>query len=184
VPKSGVFPIVEQVEGEKYQTGIILTTNNNKDLVIAEKAQSDSKAFSYAQLEKLHPKIADLGLSNIERVIDLKLTGNMKDYVWQINGQTWLDVSPIEFKYDKTYEFKIQNETAMSHPIHIHVFKVIKTNDKPINDSVIKDTVYIEPKSSVTVAIRANAKGRWFVHCHMLYHMHSGMMTFIETKEA
>jgi FtsP/CotA-like multicopper oxidase with cupredoxin domain len=186
VPKDGVFPIVGQVEGEKYQTGIVLTTNDNKDLVIAEKAESDSKAFSYAQLEKLHPKIDNLDVSDIEKVIDLKLTGNMKDYVWKINGQTWPDVSPIELKYGKTYEFKIQNETGMSHPIHIHghVFKVVKINDKPINDGVIRDTIYIEPKSSVTMAMKANAKGRWFVHCHMLYHMHSGMMTFIETKEA
>jgi len=185
IPKDGVFSIVGQVEGEKYQTGIILTTTNDSDLTIPAKSKSDSKPFSYGQLEKLHPKKDDLELGSIEKTIDLKLTGNMKDYVWQINGQTWPDISPIELKYGKTYEFKIQNETGMSHPIHIHghMFKVIKINGKPIDDGVIRDTIYVEPKSSVIIAMKANAKGKWFIHCHMLYHMHSGMMTFIETKD-
>ena len=184
IPKGGVFPIMGQVEGEKYQTGIILTTTNDSNLTIPTKSKSDSEAFSYSQLEKLHPKNDNLELGSIEKTIDLKLTGNMKDYIWQINGQTWPDVSPIELKYGKTYEFKIQNETGMSHPIHIHghVFKVVKINGKPIDDGVIRDTIYVEPKSSVTIAMKADAKGKWFIHCHMLYHMHSGMMTFIETK--
>ena len=185
IPKDGIFPIVGQVEGDKYQTGIVLTTNDDKNLIISKKSQTDSKPFSYAQLEKLHPKKDDLKLGSIEKTIDLKLTGNMKYYVWQINGQTWPDVSPIELKYGKTYEFKIQNETGMSHPIHIHghVFKVVKINGKSVDDGVIRDTIYVEPKSSVTIAMKADAKGKWFIHCHMLYHMHSGMMTFIETKE-
>ncbi|QLE79832.1 multicopper oxidase family protein [Francisella sp. Scap27] len=186
IPKNGVFPIVGQVEGEKYQTGIVLTTINDKNLTIPAEAKVDSKPFNYAQLKKLHSAKDSLALGSIEKTIDLKLTGNMKDYVWQINGQTWPDVSPIELKFDKTYEFKIQNETGMSHPIHIHghVFKVVKVNGKSIDDGVIRDTVYVEPKSSITIAMKANAKGKWFIHCHMLYHMHSGMMTFIETKSA
>ncbi|MFV9924494.1 MAG: multicopper oxidase domain-containing protein [Francisella endosymbiont of Hyalomma scupense] len=42
------------------------------------------------------------------------------------NDQTWPDVSTIELEYGKTYLFKIQNNTGMSHPIHIHghVFKL------------------------------------------------------------
>ena len=142
IPKDGIFPIVGQVEGGKYQTGIVLTTNNDKNLIISKKSQTDSKPFSYAQLEKLHPKKDDLKLGSIEKTIDLKLTGNMKDYVWQINSQTWPDVSPIKLKYGKTYEFKIQNETGMSHPIHIHghVFKVVKINGKSVDDGVIRDT--------------------------------------------
>ena len=78
IPKDGIFPIVGQVEGEKYQTGIILTTNEDKNIMIPEKAQTDSKPFSYAQLERLHPKNDDLKFGDIEKTIDLKLTGNMK----------------------------------------------------------------------------------------------------------
>ncbi|APC91713.1 MULTISPECIES: multicopper oxidase family protein [Francisella] len=188
IPSSGIFPIIGQVEGEKEQTGIILTTdvkNDDKNLTIEKQATSNSKAFNYEQLRKLHAKNNDINSSKIEKTINLKLTGNMQDYIWQINGQTWPNISPIQLKYGKTYLFKIENDTGMSHPIHIHghVFKLIDINDKPIKDGVIRDTIYVAPKSSVTIALKADQLGKWFIHCHMLYHMHSGMMTFIETKQ-
>ncbi|WP_265658637.1 multicopper oxidase family protein [Francisella philomiragia] len=188
IPASGVFPILGQVEGEKDQTGIILTTETKKSvkkLTIEKLSKTDSKAFSYDQLRRLHAKNDDIDTSDIEKTIDLKLSGDMQSYVWQINGQTWPNISPIELNYGKTYLFKIENNTGMSHPIHIHghVFKVVDINGKPLKDGVIRDTIYVEPKSSVTIALKADAKGKWFIHCHMLYHMHSGMMTFIETKK-
>ena len=188
IPHSGVFPILGQVEGEKYQTGIILTTNpkdSSKNLTIPKQAKSSSKAFNYNQLWKLHSKNHNIDISNIEKTIDLKLTGNMKTYTWQINGQSWPNVSPIELKYNKTYLFKIENYTGMSHPIHIHGhdFQVVDINGKPIKDGAMRDTIYVAPKSSVTVALKADALGKWFLHCHMLYHMQSGMMTFIDTKK-
>lgn len=185
IPKAGTFPILGQVEGQKKQTGIILTTDkNNKDLIVSKEASTDLGAFNYKQLEMLHPQKDSIKVDNVEKTIDLKLTGNMKDYVWKINNQTWPNVTPIELKYGKTYLFEIDNETEMSHPIHIHGhdFKVVKINGKSIDDGVIRDTLYVEPKSSITIALKANELGRWFIHCHMLYHMHSGMMTFIETK--
>ena len=109
----------------------------------------------------------------------------MKTYTWQINGQSWPNVSPIELKYNKTYLFKIENYTGMSHLIHIHGndFQVVDINGKPIKDGAMRDTIYVAPKSSVTVALKADALGKWFLHCHMLYHMQSGMMTFIDTKK-
>lgn len=185
IPKVGTFPILGQVEGEKKQTGLILTTiKDTQKLTISKEGSIDLGAFNYKQLERLHPKKDSIKVDTVEKTIDFKLTGNMKDYIWQINGQTWPNVTPIELKYGKTYLFKIQNETGMSHPIHIHGhdFKVVKINGKSINDGVIRDTLYVEPKSSVTIALKANELGKWFIHCHMLYHMHSGMMTFIETK--
>lgn len=185
IPHSGEFPIIGQVEGEKNQTGIILTTQSNTKLSIPKEANSDSKAFNYNQLKKIYPKNDNLSTANIERTIELKLTGDMQNYNWKINGEAWPDISPIELKYGKTYLFKIQNNTDMSHPIHIHghVFKVVEINDKPIKDGAILDTIYVEPKSSITIALKADQLGKWFIHCHMLYHMHSGMMTFFETKK-
>jgi FtsP/CotA-like multicopper oxidase with cupredoxin domain len=33
------------------------------------------------------------------------------------------------------------------------------------------------PNASVTIAFDARHKGAWFLHCHHLYHMATGMMT-------
>lgn len=186
IPDSGNFTIYGQVEGEKQQTGIVLTTNPNyKNLAIPNQAQTKSSAFNYNQLEKLHPRDMTINTSDIQKTIDLKLTGDMQSYTWKINDQVWPNVAPIELKYGKTYLFKIQNDTEMSHPIHIHghYFKVIKIDGKSVKDGAIRDTIYVMPKSSIIIALKADTLGKWFLHCHMLYHMHSGMMTFIETKK-
>ncbi|OEZ33824.1 hypothetical protein AS144_01395 [Francisella endosymbiont of Amblyomma maculatum] len=109
------------MKGRKKQTGIILTTNkNDKNLTIPRVASSNLGAFSYKQLEKLHSKKDSIKVDNIDKTIELELIGNMQDYVWQVNDQTWPDVSPIELEYGKTYLFKIRNDTSMSHPINIH----------------------------------------------------------------
>ena len=88
----------------------------------------------------------------------------MQKYVWQINGETWPNVTPIQLTYGKTYLMKIINKTGMSHPMHIHghMFKVVSINGKPVADGVIRDTIYVAPNSSVTVAIKADVKGKWF----------------------
>ena len=43
IPKDGVFPIIGQVEGEKSQTGIVLTTGNEKNLKLDKDAKTKSK---------------------------------------------------------------------------------------------------------------------------------------------
>lgn len=52
--KIGTFPILGQVEGQKKQTGIILTTNrNDKNLTIPRVVSSNLGAFSYKQLREV-----------------------------------------------------------------------------------------------------------------------------------
>jgi FtsP/CotA-like multicopper oxidase with cupredoxin domain len=182
--KGGVFPILGQVEGEKYQTGLILYTGNNINIEIPEIQSSKSPAFNYQQTLKEHADSSDLINIKPSDIVNIRLSGDMNNYIWQINGQSWPDVTPINLTKGKAYTLKITNDTGMSHPIHIHghVVKIIAINDKPIMNGAIRDTVYVAAKSSITVVMEADISGKWFIHCHMLYHMHSGMMTFIETK--
>ena len=44
----------------------------------------------------------------------------------------------------------------------------------------MRDTVLVPPMSSVTFAFDAGNPGKgWAFHCHHLYHMATGMMTFV-----
>ena len=95
IPNKGVFPIIGQVEGKKNQTGIILTTTSTKNLTIDRGAKLKSKAFSYDQLKKLHAKDTSTINTKSAKLVDIKLTGDMQKYVWQINGQEWPNVTPI-----------------------------------------------------------------------------------------
>ncbi len=185
IPKTGgVFPILGQVEGEKQQTGLILYTNDNKIPNIPETTHNQSPEFNYEQTKKTHADGNELTDIKHAEAININLSGDMNNYIWQINGQSWPDVTPINLTKGKAYTLQITNDTGMSHPIHIHghVVKIIAINDKPIMNGAVRDTVYVVAKSSITVVMEADVSGKWFIHCHMLYHMHSGMMTFIKTK--
>ncbi len=43
-----------------------------------------------------------------------------------------------------------------------------------------KDTVLVEPMQQVEVDFTADNPGRWFLHCHHLYHMELGMARVVE----
>jgi FtsP/CotA-like multicopper oxidase with cupredoxin domain len=69
--------------------------------------------------------------------------------------------------------------TDMAHPMHLHghVFEVTKINGQPIKDGAMHDTVLVLPHTSLSVQFDSDNIGNWMLHCHMLYHQESGMMS-------
>ena len=109
------------------------------------------------------------------RAQDVLLTGNMASYRWGIqNG----DIRSI--KIGERVEITMHNLSMMTHPMHLHGhhFQVVGIDGKPIQGAV-RDTVAVPPLASVTIAFDAANPGIWAFHCHHLYHMVSGMMTFV-----
>ena len=62
----------------------------------------------------------------------------------------------------------------MRHPMHLHGhdFRLINLKGEY---SPLKNVVDIAPMETVTIEFAANQDGDWFFHCHILYHMMSGM---------
>ncbi|MFN7094748.1 MAG: multicopper oxidase family protein [Burkholderiales bacterium] len=182
IPKQGgTFPILGQVEGLKNQTGLVLTTDKSlTHTVIADMAATAAPALDNTQELKLH-SIKKVATKKVDRVIKYALTGSMSPYVWQINQQSWPNVTPAQIQQGKRVELDFINQTTMAHPMHLHGygFKVIKINGKKV-DGAVRDTVLVLPNSSVKVIFDATATGKWFIHCHILYHMPAGMMTYLE----
>lgn len=177
----GTFPILGQVEGLKAQTGILLTTQAKPALkVIESQAAVVAPALGYVDELKLHSVEA---LANAKDKVNLKLkiTGDMQNYVWQINGQTWPNVTPLHAKQGQLVSMTFDNQSMMAHPMHLHgyEFKVISINGKRINGAM-RDTILVLPNSQVTVEFVASNPGKWMLHCHMLYHMGAGMMTYLD----
>lgn len=177
------IPVLGQVEGTKYQTGIILTNQQNMSkAAIPTEAVKAMPAFNYDQELKLHA-LHNLTPRPINKVINLELGGNMSKYTWSINKQMWPNVAPLIVKKGERVEIVFHNNTMMEHPMHLHgnVFQVIDINGQKINGT-LRDTINIMPKSTVKVILDASTPGKWFLHCHMLYHMHTGMATFLIIK--
>lgn len=104
----------------------------------------------------------------------LNLTGNMWRYVWSMDGKVLSEVDKILIKRGEIVRVTLVNKTMMHHPMHLHghFFRVLNQNGAY---SPLKHTVDVPPMESITLEFEANEYGDWFFHCHILYHMMSGM---------
>ncbi len=104
----------------------------------------------------------------------LNLTGNMNRYVWSLNGVPLAETDKIKIEGDGVTRITFNNLTMMHHPMHLHghFFRVINKNGER---SPFKHTVNVAPMQKVTIEFYGNEYGDWFLHCHILYHLDSGM---------
>ena len=125
------------------------------------------RVLTYADLKSLTPTTND---KYPDREIILRLTGNMERYMWSINGITYKDAKPLEFKYGERLRITYINDTMMNHPMHLHgMWSDLETGDD--NYLPRKHTIIVQPGSKISFRVNVDAKGSWAYHCHLLYHM-------------
>jgi CopA family copper-resistance protein len=112
-----------------------------------------------------------------DREMELHLTGNMERYMWSFDGKKMSAVGddPIRFGFDERVRVKLVNDTMMAHPIHLHGMFFELVNGQGHHQPK-KHTVIVQPGSSATFDVTTDEPGDWAFHCHLLYHMHAGMM--------
>jgi len=116
------------------------------------------------------------------RALDIHLTGNMERYMWSFDGVALSEVTkPIPFTKDERVRITLVNDTMMNHPIHLHghFFELVTGHG---DHAPRKHTVNVMPGGRVTFDLTADAPGDWAFHCHMLYHMHAGMMQVVTVR--
>jgi hypothetical protein len=108
------------------------------------------------------------------RKITMHLTGDMNRYIWSFDGKTIAQEPYVMIKRGELIELELINDTMMHHPIHLHghFFRLLMGNGR---HSPLKHTVDVPPMSRRTVEFEANEAKDWMFHCHILYHMMSGM---------
>ncbi|WP_410005558.1 multicopper oxidase domain-containing protein [Aequorivita nionensis] len=108
----------------------------------------------------------------------LNLTGNMNRYIWSMNGVPLSETDQIKINHKEVTRITLNNLTMMHHPMHLHghFFRVINENGEY---SPLKHTVNVPPMGEVIIEFYGNEYGDWFFHCHILYHMVSGMARVI-----
>jgi len=118
------------------------------------------------------------------RQLEIHLTGNMERYMWSFDGQQFSAVTddPIRFGYDERVRVKLVNDTMMAHPIHLHGHFFELVNGAGMMNQPRKHTVVVQPGSAATFDLTANEPGDWAFHCHLLYHMHAGMMQTVTVR--
>jgi FtsP/CotA-like multicopper oxidase with cupredoxin domain len=176
LPKGqGAFPVLATLEGERKRTGIVLATPKAQVVRIDALAAQATGPLNL-ELERSLRAVTPLLRKPADRIHHIALTGSMTNYVWGLNGQTYPQAKPFMIAKGERVELVMTNTTKMSHPMHLHghVFQVVAVNGKRYAGAM-RDTVLVPPQTSVTVAFDASNPGKWFYHCHNLYHMMSGM---------
>lgn len=138
---------------------------------VEERAGTGHRVLSYADLKSAE-KHADW--REPDREIILRLTGTMNRYIWSINGQKYSEAEPIRLKYGERVRFTYINETMMNHPLHLHgMWQDLDNGKGPFNPR--KHVVNVKPGETVHVDVPVDAPGEWAFHCHLVYHMETGM---------
>ena len=117
------------------------------------------------------------------REIDVHLTANMERYMWSMDGETFSSgAQPIPFRLNERVRVNLINHTMMPHPIHLHGhFFELVNGQGPRQPR--KHTVNVLPGGKLAFDLTADAYGDWAFHCHMLLHMHSGMMRVVTVRD-
>ncbi|QBM75953.1 copper resistance system multicopper oxidase [Sphingomonas sp. AAP5] len=116
------------------------------------------------------------------RSLDIHLTGNMERFMWSFDGVKMSDMmKPIPFLEGERVRINLINDSMMGHPIHIHghFFELVTGHG---DHAPRKHTVIVQPGGKVTWDFTADAVGDWAFHCHLLYHMHAGMMRTVSVR--
>ncbi|MDO8998280.1 MAG: multicopper oxidase domain-containing protein [Bacteroidota bacterium] len=133
---------------------------------------SDIVTLNYSMLKS--PVSTSLPKEAIVKELRFELTGNMNRYVWSLNNKVVSETDKILIKKGENVRMIIYNGSMMRHPMHLHGhdFRLLNGHG---NNSPLKNIVDIMPMETDTLEFNANVEGDWFFHCHILYHMMSGM---------
>lgn len=110
------------------------------------------------------------------RDIVVRLQGNMERYIWTLNGKKFGEGPPIDVKYGERVRVTFVNETMMAHPMHLHGMFFEVENGQAPGLMPEKNVIVVAPGRTQSIILTANEAGEWPLHCHLLYHMNSGMM--------
>lgn len=192
--KAGVSPLprLNYFEGMKMMNGMMKMNGDMQDMGMQMSFQqmdmntvmyremtgddtsmktNDIVTLNYAQLRS--PEKTNLP-EGPTRLLRFNLTGNMNRYVWSINNKTVSEADTILIRKGENVKIILYNGTMMRHPMHLHghFFRVLNGQG---DYSPLKNTLDIMPMETDSLELAATESGDWFFHCHILYHMMSGM---------
>jgi hypothetical protein len=102
----------------------------------------------------------------------------MNRYVWTMDNKTVSESDKILIKKGENLGIILYNNSMMRHPMHLHGHDFRLLNGQG-DYAPMKNIIDIMPMERDTIEFAASESGGdWFFHCHILYHMMSGMGRF------
>lgn len=128
--------------------------------------------WNYAMLKSPH----NTALPSDAPVRELRftLTGNMNRYVWSMDNRVLAETDKIPVRKGEILRIVLYNNSMMRHPMHLHGYDFRVLNGHG-DHAPLKNVIDVMPMETDTIEFLADTEGDWFFHCHILYHMMSGM---------
>jgi FtsP/CotA-like multicopper oxidase with cupredoxin domain len=180
----GAYPILAQGEGTKLLCGVVLVTKGASVPKLSLTASVSTAALDNTQETKLRA-VNPLSDRSINHTLPAALGGDMARYVWTINGAAYPNGNSLDIRSGERVGIAFTNSTSMGHPMHLHGhdFQVVEIDGEKVSGA-LRDTLMVPPRSKMTVAFDANNAGVWPMHCHLLYHLDTGMFTVVKYEGA
>ena len=158
---------MDEMKGNDMQ----MPNNNSMSGMNMEAESSDILTLNYGMLRS--PEKTTLPPGPLKE-LRFNLTGNMNRYVWTLDNKTISESDKILIKKGENVRIVLYNNSMMRHPMHLHGhdFRVLNGQG---DFAPLKNVLDMMPMERDTIEFAANASGDWFFHCHILYHMMSGM---------
>jgi hypothetical protein len=184
-PAHGVprLPALNYFEGMKMMNGMMKMNGdlNNMNMVMSNQVM-DMNTVMYPEAgtgvtlnyRMLRSPVKTSLPDSPVKILHFNLTGNMNRYVWTINNKAVSETDRILIRRGENVRIILYNGTMMRHPMHLHghFFRVLNGQG---DYAPLKEVVDIMPMETDTLEFAATESGDWFFHCHILYHMMSGM---------
>ncbi len=169
-------------------------------------AHKKGKTLDLSLLEP-HPRayVPPAETATVTKVLNLG-GSMMKPFVWTIDGKQFFPpkqpipqapnpsdppTTQIHVKKDDVVRLILNNKTMMNHPMHLHghSFHVLGQSkmkagvyaDQPLNlkNPILKDTLEVQRCGWAVIQWTADNPGWWFFHCHIEWHLATGMALVI-----
>jgi CopA family copper-resistance protein len=109
-----------------------------------------------------------------DREFEFHLTGNMERFIWGFNGKSFSENPPFRLRLGERVRFVLINDTMMEHPIHLHgLWSELENSNGEFRP--YKHTLNVKPAERLSFLVSADTPGHWAFHCHLFFHMESGM---------
>ena len=176
------LPALDYFAGMRMMNGMMRMDGSMKDMGMAMSGQQmDMNAIMYGESGGVTLNYGMLRSPVPTRLPDspvqelhFNLSGNMNRFVWSIDNKVVSEADRILIRKGNNVRIILYNGTMMRHPMHLHghFFRVLNGQG---DFAPLKEVVDILPMETDTLEFAATESGDWFFHCHILYHMMSGM---------
>ena len=185
---AGAMPRLKYFEGMKMMNDMMNMDGSMNDMDMNMSLQQmDMNTVMYPEIVDSNKSIVTLNYAMLKapkkttlpegpvRELKFELTGNMTRYVWTMDNKTISESDKIMIKQGENIRIILTNNSMMRHPMHLHGH-FFRTLNGQGDYSPLKTVLDIMPMETDTIEFHASEKyGDWYFHCHILYHMMSGM---------